>query len=164
MEALICQMHLDMQKATDHAPRDRHRRPLVIMLLLCLALLGWLQHNRPPIAPGENNIALSTFIVIDGDTIRSPAGVTYRLLNFDAPETYRAKCEEEHAAGLKAKVRLEQFIASGNSQLIESGRSDHEGRTLAILMIKGDDVAQTMIAEGLARPYYGERPEGWCMR
>ena len=50
---------------------------------------------------------------MDGDTIRSPAGVTYRLLGFDTPETYRSRCAEELSLGIKAKRRLDQLIASG---------------------------------------------------
>ena len=63
---------------------------------------------------------------------------------------------------MKAKTRLEQLIASGTARIIESGRLDKYGRTLAVLTVNGQDVAATMIGEGLARPYHGERRQGWC--
>lgn len=104
----------------------------------------------------------SAFIAIDGDTIKSPAGVKYRLLGLDAPETYLAKCIEELDLGTAAKRRLQELIDTGKARLVESGRLDKYGRTLATLYIAGADVAGILIKEGLARPYAGGKREGWC--
>jgi endonuclease YncB( thermonuclease family) len=134
---------------------------LCAALLLGLALIAYLQRITPVPPAAPPSTGPSAFIVIDGDTIRSPAGVKYRLMGFDAPETYRAQCPEELAIGLKAKVRMEELIASGTARLMEH-RLDKYGRTLAVLMIDGKDVAETMIEAGLARPYHGERRQGWC--
>jgi endonuclease YncB( thermonuclease family) len=41
-------------------------------------------------AMGQEAAAPTAFIVVDGDTIRSPAGVRYRLPGLDAPKTARA--------------------------------------------------------------------------
>lgn len=43
-------------------------------------------------------------------------------------------------------------------------RLDKYRRSLATLTVNGEDVAAMMIGEGLARPYHGERREGWCLR
>jgi endonuclease YncB( thermonuclease family) len=51
-------------------------------------------------------------------------------------------------------------IASGEARIIESGKFDRFGRTLATLTVNGTDVAKTLIAERLARPYHGERRTG----
>jgi micrococcal nuclease len=75
---------------------------------------------------------------------------------------FSARCDSELQLGLKAKARLEQLIASGTARIIESGRLDKYGRTLATLTVNGEDVAAAMIGEGLARPYHGERRQGWC--
>jgi micrococcal nuclease len=64
--------------------------------------------------------------------------------------------------GQKATARLEQLIASGVARIIESGRRDKYGRTLAVLTVNGEDVAGVMIGEGLARAYHGERRQSWC--
>jgi micrococcal nuclease len=104
----------------------------------------------------------SAFIAIDGDTIKSPAGIRYRLLGLDAPETYLAKCIEELDLGTAAKRRLQELIDTGKARLVESGKRDKYGRTLATLYIGGADVAGILIKEGLARPYAGGKREGWC--
>jgi len=44
--------------------------------------------NAAPIEPGQVE-------VLDGDTI-CVAGETFRLVGFDAPETYRAQCPCDH--------------------------------------------------------------------
>jgi micrococcal nuclease len=110
----------------------------------------------------QENRSPSAFIAIDGDTIKSPAGVKYRLLGFDAPETYLAKCIEELDKGTAAKRRLQQLIDTGKARLVESGKLDKYRRMLATLYVAGADVATTLIAEGLARPYAGGKREGWC--
>ena len=75
---------------------------------------------------------------MDGDTSRSRAGVRYRLLGLDAPETNRAQCDEELLLGMKAKWRLEKLIASGEARITESGKLDKFGRTLATLTVNGN--------------------------
>lgn len=126
---------------------------LVIALIALIALPG---------GAGAQQGGLSQWIAIDGDTIKSPAGVRYRLLGFDAPETALAKCVGELDLGTKAKRRLQELINTGPAQLIESGKRDKYGRSLATLTIGGRDVAGIMIAEGLGRPYKGGKREGWC--
>ena len=127
----------------------------IIALIIILAL-------APDAKVRGQNLGLSQWIAVDGDTIKSPAGVRYRLLGFDAPETALAKCIGELDLGTKAKRRLQELINTGPAQLIESGKRDKYGRSLATLMIGGRDVAGIMIAEGLGRPYKGGKREGWC--
>lgn len=106
--------------------------------------------------------AITAFIVVDGDTIKAPYGVTYRLLGFDTPETYFAKCDAELELGLAAKERLEELLRTSEVTVIESGKRDKYGRTLAYLKADGRDVGEILIGEGLARPYHGEKRKSWC--
>src|SRR5262245_63675939 len=54
--------------------------------------------------------------VLDGDTVRI-AGETFRLVGFDAPETYRARCPSERELGNRATFRLRQLRAGGGLDL-----------------------------------------------
>lgn len=106
--------------------------------------------------------ALAAFIVVDGDTIKAPYGPTYRILGYDTPETVFAKCAAEREMGFIAKARLEELLARGEVRVLESGKIDKYGRSLAKVTVNGEDLAVLMVREGLARPYHGERRQSWC--
>lgn len=107
-------------------------------------------------------IALS---VIDGDTIVAD-GKRVRIANIDAPEIKSAKCDAEARLALVAKRRLEQILASGKVKIIvgdpATGRMrDRHNRILARIFVNGRDVGDTLVMEGLARPWEGRR-RSWC--
>ena len=100
--------------------------------------------------------------VIDGDTI-AVGDKRHRLIGFDTPETYRARCKEELRLGQRAKARLEQLVEEhGGISLQSKSRRDKYGRILSVASINGADVAQILISEGLARPYSGGKRSPWC--
>jgi endonuclease YncB( thermonuclease family) len=113
-------------------------------------------------AAAAQPIDKSEIHVSDGDTI-SVRGKVYRLVGFNTPETFRAKCAQERALGVKADRRLRALINAGDLDLTEvrcSCRPRTEGtqrcnfgRSCAILKAKGTDVGQTLISEGLAEVY-----------
>lgn len=106
--------------------------------------------------------AALTWIVVDGDTIKAPYGVTYRVLGYDTPETRFARCDAERRLGLLAARRFETLLKSGTVRVVETGRIDKYGRTLADVYINHRNVAEIMVKEGLARPYHGGKRQGWC--
>jgi endonuclease YncB( thermonuclease family) len=114
--------------------------------------------------------------VLDGDTIRI-AGETFRLVGFDAPETYRAQCPAERGLGNRAAFRLRQLVAGGGLDLLrvacacpagtEGTPRCNYGRSCGTLKARGQDVGAALIADGLARPFVCGRTscprrEGWC--
>jgi endonuclease YncB( thermonuclease family) len=114
--------------------------------------------------------------VLDGDTIRI-AGETFRLVGFDAPETFRAQCPSERELGNRATFRLRQLVAAGGIDLervpcacrigTEGTPRCNYGRSCGVLRARGQDVGALLIAEGLARTYvcgHTSCPprEPWC--
>jgi micrococcal nuclease len=98
--------------------------------------------------------------VIDGDTIVH-RGQAIRLMGMDAPEIH-ARCDAEADLAYRARLRLAQLLAPGFT--VERHGHDRYARVLAVVRdASGRDVADVMIAEGLARRYHGRGPrEPWC--
>jgi len=106
----------------------------------------------------------AALIVIDGDTIRSDEE-RIRLEGIDAAEIGHAKCEAERRLAILAKHRLEELLGSGDVDIRRNARPkppDRYGRTLARVLVDGEDVACILIKEGYARPWTGRR-EDWCL-
>jgi endonuclease YncB( thermonuclease family) len=103
--------------------------------------------------------ASADILVIDGDTI-SCRGKHIRLLGLDTPELH-TYCE--HGIAVAAKTRLQELLAPPHRVLIRENRKlDKYGRTLAVVLSDGKDVAPVLIGEGLAHPYSGGTRGGWC--
>jgi micrococcal nuclease len=109
--------------------------------------------------------------VVDGDTVDAagPNGtdrLRYRLIGFDTPETYYARCDAERALGERATRRLQDLVRGAAVRLAPEGdRRDRYGRGLARLYIDGRDVGPMLIAEGLAVYYSGhDRRIDWCAK
>jgi endonuclease YncB( thermonuclease family) len=106
--------------------------------------------------------------VVDGDTIDwgwrlKIESARYRLAVIDTPETRGARCAEERALGKQAAERLRSLVAAGDVTLRVDDASDKYRRQIASLSHGGHDVGETLISEGLARPYSGRGKRGsWC--
>ena len=102
-----------------------------------------------------------TNCVVDGDTIWI-GGHNVRIADIDAPETHEPRCPEELALGQRATERLHEIVNSGSVTLESAGReADRYGRLLRLVLVDGVSVGDTLVGEGLARPYAdGKRP--WC--
>lgn len=99
--------------------------------------------------------------VVDGDTIWLE-GQNIRIAGIDAPETHDYRCEEEKALGNQTTQRLLALVNSGAVTLSSIARDeDRYGRKLRNVAVDGQDVGETLIAEGLAREYAGGR-RSWC--
>lgn len=99
--------------------------------------------------------------VVDGDTFWM-AGEKIRIADIDTPETHPARCPQEARLGAAATQRLQALLNSGAVSLHPIDRdTDRYGRLLRRVEVNGRGVGDTLIAEGLARPYLGRRL-GWC--
>ncbi len=99
-------------------------------------------------------------VAVDGDTIYL-GEEKVRIVDLDAPETYRARCDSERQRGHAATAYLRRLLASGTVTIRRQGR-DRYRRTLARVYIDGRDVAGLMIRAGHAVRY--TCPRGRCPR
>lgn len=117
--------------------------------------------------------------VIDGDTVwhygcargEGCKPEKIRLLDIDAPESFRATCEGELVAGLRAKARLVELLAARPVRIERCDEhgdrcEDRFGRTLARLHTPAGEVGSILMREGLALKYEpgrkAERTARWC--
>jgi endonuclease YncB( thermonuclease family) len=115
--------------------------------------------------------------VIDGDTVEFnapfmpdplPKKLSIRVLGVDTPEKgHRASCPQEAAAAEKAsqftKDTLNRAYKTNQQVLIELQSHDkYGGRVLGDVIVNGQRLSAMLIANGHARPYFGEKKSSWC--
>jgi len=140
----------------------RYDSTLAAYVLLTL-LVFWAVADRWAPYRGQASRCLVGY-VYDGDTVEMTCGAekhTARLVGFDTPETKEPRCAAEAALGKKATERLRALVLSGPVEIFRQG-FDKYGRELIVLTVAGQDVADVMVAEGLAHDYHGGARGGWC--
>jgi micrococcal nuclease len=139
-----------------------------VVLLVGLFALPALGND--PVARAEPSASTSveadthSIRVIDGDTLEDmSADIIYRIVNIDTPETgSRARCVAERELGDRATRTARTLVTNARSfETLPTGRIDRYGRTIAYVRVDGRDLGETLIADGLARPWRGRR-EPWC--
>jgi len=119
--------------------------------------------EAPPRAR-DRPVSTDRIRVIDGDTMEDMReDITYRVVNIDTPETgSRANCTAERELGNRATQAARSLVSDARRlEFRPTGRIDRYGRTIAFVLIDGRDMGETLIADGLARPWRGRR-EPWC--
>jgi micrococcal nuclease len=118
-------------------------------------------------------VSLGSVTVVDGDTLHDNGrNRDYRLHGVDTPETARALCLAEKALGEAAAARVGELLAAAREVRALPGWDprgrdrwprDGFGRRIAVIELDGVSLGDTLLAEGLARPYSGNgaRPD-WC--
>lgn len=108
----------------------------------------------------------SRFVIIDGDTV-DYRGERIRILNIDAPESFRSRCDAELQLALRTKERLAALLRAGPADIQRDGH-DRYRRTLARLAVREGDVGRILVREGLALPWQEGRDakearlQRWC--
>ena len=159
---------------TDHRPRSapdpwhagllaRIGRRLLIVFVLTVVAIRWLDIDVERVLPLQD---CRVTWVIDGDTVTltcaSGREIRARLVGFDAPEVYSPDCDAEKRVGNAATEALRAAIAAANKIDLRRVGWDHYGRTLVRMTLDGRNVAETMVAAGLARKDGWGEEEGWC--
>lgn len=108
--------------------------------------------------------------VVDGDTIVISIldlpevfgkKVSVRVAGIDTPEM-RGKCPYEQELANRAKDRVEGIIMRGRVISLGNVKRDKYFRLLADVLVDGENVAATLVEEGLAVTYSGGRKRDWC--
>jgi len=111
--------------------------------------------------------------VIDGDTVEFEAPflpaplkpvLSIRVLGVDTPEKGgRAACPQEAAAGAAASAFTKHAVMEAKKIEIELKEWDKfGGRVLGDVILDGKKLSELLIANKLARPYFGEKKTSWC--
>ena len=148
-----------------------HARVLTAGLLALLVSVGgaaWGDADSPHGGLGPSPARVVR--VIDGDTVVLDVtlwpGLTQRihlrLAGINAPETRGAShCEE--AAGRDAADLVRRLVEGARRLTVRDVRQGKfAGRVLGRLEADGQDVARSLLAAGLARPYHGGARKPWC--
>jgi endonuclease YncB( thermonuclease family) len=108
--------------------------------------------------------------VLDGDTFEARVHLwpgldvttKVRLRGIDAPEM-KARCREERTRAEAAREALRAILAEGELTVLRIDQDKYGGRVVAdAATTRTHDVSQALLAQGVARAYFGGRRQGWC--
>jgi endonuclease YncB( thermonuclease family) len=137
---------------------------LPALTLAALPLTAAAQASRPaaPRASAAAHGPIEGVVsrIVDGDTLMlqpdGKAPIEVRLRDMDAPES----CQPH---GPEAKKALEQFALGKKGTLTTNARDVH-GRTVGTIVIDGQSLSKTMVAEGHAWSSRGRYDRGPLMK
>ena len=121
----------------------------------------------PPLRVGYPATVL---YVNDGDTFEARVRIwpgtdvttKVRLRTVDAPEM-QYRCDDERVKAQAARDALAAMLRQGSVTIINVQQDRYGGRVDADVATAGTpNVADALLARGLARPYDGGRRDGWC--
>jgi endonuclease YncB( thermonuclease family) len=144
-------------------------KKLLLTLLIAAAALPALAQKTPQGATYDAKIIR----ISDGDTIVIAAPflpaplkpeLAVRIFGVDTPEKgHRAQCPQENERALVASKFTTQAIQSHpKHQVIIYGWDKFGGRILGDILVNGQSIRQGLIANGLAREYFGDAKQSWC--
>ncbi len=104
---------------------------------------------------------------VDGDTVDLMVDLGFdiwhkirvRLDNINTPES-RTRDLREKELGLEAKEFTKNFL-NGKEIIVRTNKQGKFGRFLASLTVDGDDLAEALMDNNLAREYHGEKRGKW---
>ncbi len=140
----------------------------ILSVLALLALAGSPNAHAKETLKGP--IPAKVLKVIDGDTVDVRARIwlgqsieiRVRLDKIDTPEI-KGKCALEKDLAQQAKNLVIQKTSDKNVVLRDVHYGKFAGRVIGRIEVAGGkDLAETIIASGLGRPYAGGKRQPWC--
>lgn len=142
-------------------------------LLLALLFVPAIALSQAPKEPVGVTYDAQIIRVSDGDTIVIAASflppplkpeLAVRIYGVDTPEKgHRAQCPQEAARAEQASAWTKQLVASSNKRQVILYKWDKfGGRVIGDIIVNGQSVRRGLIANGLAREYYGDAKQSWC--
>ena len=143
---------------------------LLAILLLAVAVPMSAQGKMPK---NQATYDAQVIRVSDGDTIVIAAPflpaplkpeLAVRIFGVDTPEKgHRAQCpQEDQRAQLASKFTTQAIQSHPKHQVIIYGWDKFGGRILGDILVNGQSIRQGLIANGLAREYFGDAKQSWC--
>jgi endonuclease YncB( thermonuclease family) len=143
-----------------------------LLLLLAVPVLAFAQVKAPKQPQGVMYDA-QIIRISDGDTIVIAAPflpqplkpeLAVRIYGVDTPEKgHRAQCLQEAQRAEMASAWTTQLIRSSpKHQVILYKWDKFGGRVIGDIVVNGQSVRHGLIANGLAREYYGDAKQSWC--
>jgi endonuclease YncB( thermonuclease family) len=144
-----------------------------LLLALLLVPVVAASQVRAPKEPVGVTYDAQIIRVSDGDTIVIAASflppplkpeLAVRIYGVDTPEKgHRAQCPQEAARAERASAWTKQLVASSaKRQVILYKWDKFGGRVIGDIIVNGQSVRRGLIANGLAREYYGDAKQSWC--
>ena len=145
-------------------------KKILAIIVTAFAMMGSAQAQKTPQGATYDTQVLR---VSDGDTIVISARflpaplkpeLAVRIYGVDTPEKgHRAQCPSEAQRGEQASAWTKALIARGQRfQVTLYGWDKFGGRVLGDIIVDGQSVRAGLIANGLAREYYGDAKQSWC--
>ena len=143
------------------------------LLALLIAVLFTLPALAQKVPKNSATYDARVLRVSDGDTIVIAAPylppplkpeLAVRIYGVDTPEKgHRAQCaQEDQKAQLASKWTTQLISQGGRIQVTLYAWDKFGGRVLGDILVNGQSVRNGLIANGLAREYYGEAKQSWC--
>jgi micrococcal nuclease len=86
--------------------------------------------------------------------------ISVREFGIDTPET-RTRNKKEKELGIAATRTAEEFLKAGIVSVDNVVYGKYAGRVLGSIYVDGDSLGEYMLAQGLAREYYGGKRKPW---
>lgn len=140
----------------------------LLLLLLAVPILAFAEKQPKGVAYDVDIIR-----VTDGDTVVIAAPflpaplkpeLAVRIYGVDTPEKgAKAKCKLEADRAALASKYTKTVIGKGHeAQVVIYQWDKYGGRILGDIIIDGQSIRSGLIANGLAREYYGTAKQSWC--